>query len=93
MLGSPSKDRGVGIPVQLGESLRQTAELQRGLRICGTTPLGRGWAGRAPKLRKGDTVSLATDDDDATGYSSHEEEDATAYRGDVDDEEAQARAA
>jgi len=43
--------------------------------------------------RKGDTVSLATEDDEATGYSSHEEEDATAYRGDVDDEEAQARAA
>jgi len=43
--------------------------------------------------RKGDTVSIASEDDEATGYSSHEEEDATAYRGDVDDEEAQARAA
>jgi chromosome segregation ATPase len=43
--------------------------------------------------RKDDVVSVATEDDEATGYSSQDDEDAAAYRGDVDDEEAQAKAA
>jgi chromosome segregation ATPase len=43
--------------------------------------------------RKDDVVSIATEDDEATGYSSHEEEDVAAYGGGADDEEAQAKAA
>ncbi len=43
--------------------------------------------------RKGDKVSYASDDDEATGYASQADEDAAAFGGDVDDEEAQAQAA
>src|SRR5262249_14360361 len=43
--------------------------------------------------RKGENLSLASDDDEATAYAAHAEEDTEAYGADVDDEEAQAQAA
>ena len=62
--------------------LREERELST--RVRPTAMLGR---------RKGDGVSFASEDDEATGYAAQADEDVAAYDGDSDDEEAQAKAA